>query len=116
MMKRALGQRGEQLATLYLQEQGYMVLQRNYRTRYGELDIICQKNGVIVFVEVKTRRSQLFGSPEEAITRQKIMHIKKVALLYLAENKTSYKEIRFDVITILIQGNEPRLNHIQAAF
>ena len=93
-----------------------MILQRNYRTRYGELDIICQKNGVIVFVEVKTRRSQLFGSPEEAITSQKIMHIKKVALLYLGENKTAYKEIRFDVITILIQDKEPRLNHIQAAF
>ena len=115
-MRRALGQQGEEIAALYLQEQGYKILERNYRSRYGELDIICHKNGIMVFVEVKTRRSQLFGSPEEAITNSKIQHIKKVAIIYLAENKMAYKEIRFDVITILMQSDEPSLNHIEAAF
>ena len=115
-MRRALGQRGEEMATLYLQQQGYKILERNYRSRYGELDIICHKNGIIVFVEVKTRSSQRFGSPEEAITSTKIQHIKKVALIYLTGEKMAYQEIRFDVIAILMQDNKPHLNHIEAAF
>ncbi|NLV20992.1 MAG: YraN family protein [Syntrophomonadaceae bacterium] len=115
-MKIALGRQGEEIAAAYLQQQGYEILARNYRCRYGELDIICKKNNIIVFVEVKTRRSDLFGSPEEAITRTKIQHIKKVALLYLAENKTSCREIRFDVVTILMKADRPEINHIEAAF
>ena len=115
-MRRALGQQGEEIAARYLQKEGYRILSRNYRTRYGELDIICLKNEALIFVEVKTRRSESFGSAEEAITSKKIEHIKKVALLYLTNNQTKYKEIRFDVITILMVNNEPRLNHIQAAF
>lgn len=115
-MRRALGQQGEEIAAQYLQKEGYRILTRNFRTRYGELDIICWKNDILIFVEVKTRRSENFGSAEEAITSKKIAHIKKVALHYLADNHTKYKEIRFDVITILMVNYEPRLNHIQAAF
>jgi putative endonuclease len=111
-----LGRQGEEIAANYLQKQGYEILARNYRCRYGELDIICKKNGVIVFVEVKTRRSDYFGSPEEAITKTKIEHIKKVALIYLAENKAPYRETRFDVVTIMMKAESPDINHIEAAF
>jgi putative endonuclease len=115
-MKIALGRQGEEIAATYLQQQGYEILTRNYRCRYGELDIICRKNGLIVFVEVKTRRSDLFGSPEEAITRSKIEHIKKVALHYMSENKAKYRETRFDVVTIMMRSDRPDINHIEAAF
>jgi len=115
-VKIALGRQGEEIAVNYLQKQGYEILARNFRCRYGELDIICRKNAVIVFVEVKTRRTDLFGSPEEAITRSKIEHIKKVALFYLAENRTSCWETRFDVITIMMKADRPDINHIEAAF
>lgn len=115
-MRRELGQQGEEIAARHLQKKGYRIIARNFRTRYGELDIICLKNGILVFVEVKTRRSEIFGAAEEALTPKKIEHIRKVALQYLADNQSKHKEIRFDVITILMINNEPRLNHIEAAF
>ncbi len=115
-MKIALGRQGEDIAAAYLQQQGYEILTRNYRCRYGELDIICRKGGLLVFVEVKTRRSDLFGSPEEAITRSKIGHIKKVALHYLNEHQTKHRETRFDVVTIMMRSSQPDINHIEAAF
>lgn len=115
-MKIALGRQGEEIAAAYLQQLGYEILARNYRCRYGELDIICKKNSLIVFVEVKTRRSDLFGSPEEAITKTKIEHIKKTALHYMAEKKTKYRETRFDVVTIMMKSDRPDINHIEAAF
>ncbi len=104
------------MAADYLTAQGYRILARNYRSKAGELDIICTRGGIIVFVEVKTRRGNTFGSPEEAITRTKQDHIRSAALAYLAEHKYSYRELRFDVIGITIQQEKPRINHIIAAF
>lgn len=115
-MRRELGQKGEDIAVRYLQKEGYRIIDRNFRTRYGELDIICIKNDVLVFTEVKTRRSEVFGAAEEALTPKKIEHIRKVALHYLSSHQTRHKEIRFDVIAILMVNDEPRINHIQAAF
>lgn len=115
-MNIALGRQGEDIAAVYLQQLGYEILARNYRCRHGELDIICKKKHLLIFVEVKTRRSDLFGSPEEAITKSKIAHIKKTALYYMAENKTGCKELRFDVVTIMMKARQPDINHIEAAF
>ncbi|PKM76606.1 MAG: YraN family protein [Firmicutes bacterium HGW-Firmicutes-15] len=115
-MKKELGNRGEEIASRYLKEQGYRILTRNYRSRYGEVDIICTFGESIVFVEVKTRTSTSFGSPEESITRSKREHIRKVALIYLESYQHPFKEMRFDVIGILMNGNEPRINHLVAAF
>ena len=115
-MKRKLGLWGEGIAARYLQDKGYKILDRNYYTRNGELDIICEKGSKIVFVEVKTRKSTRFGSPEEAITRKKINHLRQAALIYLNSVEHPYKEIRFDVITILIEGNKEVINHIEQAF
>ncbi|HPF20986.1 MAG TPA: YraN family protein [Syntrophomonas sp.] len=115
-MRIALGRQGEDIAAAYLQQQGYEILTRNYRCRYGELDLICRKGGLLVFVEVKTRRSDLFGSPEEAITRTKIEHIKKAALHYLGDQPAKHRETRFDVVTIMMRSSQPDINHIKAAF
>jgi putative endonuclease len=115
-MKKELGSRGEEIAARYLKEKGYRILTRNYRNRYGEVDIICTYEQSIIFVEVKTRTSTSFGSPEESITRSKREHIRKVALTYLESYSYPFKEVRFDVIGILMDGNEPRINHLVAAF
>lgn len=116
-MKRQLGSRGEDMAARFLRGKGYDILERNYRTRYGELDIICEKDRKLIFVEVKTRNSTVFGSPEEAVTRQKIGRLRKAALIYLNSRKATYREIRFDVIAILIDdGGQMSINHIEQAF
>jgi len=107
---------GEGIATRYLQDKGYKILERNYYTRNGELDIICEKDSKIVFVEVKTRKNTSFGSPEEAITRKKINHLRQAALTYLNSVERPYQEICFDVITILVDGNKEIINHIEQAF
>lgn len=112
----ALGIQGENMAARYLQKQGYTILQRNFRCRNGEIDIICSREHIIIFVEVKTRISTSFGSPEEAITKTKQQHIHKAALTYLENCKQSFLEIRFDVIGILCDGGQYRLNHLPAAF
>ncbi|KUG04639.1 hypothetical protein ASZ90_018000 [hydrocarbon metagenome] len=116
-MKKQLGKHGEERAASYLKKKGYMIIKTNYFTRYGELDIVCEKSGEIIFVEVKTRKTTRYGTPEESITYQKIQHIKKAAIIYLNECKQAYRGIRFDVITIFIdqQGKET-INHIENAF
>ncbi|MDD3022388.1 MAG: YraN family protein [Syntrophomonadaceae bacterium] len=115
-MKKELGKWGEESAAKYLMQQGYKILGRNYYTRYGELDIICEKDRNLVFVEVKTRRSSKYGYPEEAITNRKKEHIRKAALLYMDAAKRSYREISFDVISILLEAGEEKINHIKQAF
>jgi putative endonuclease len=116
-MKKELGRYGEQRAAQYLERHGYTIISRNYYTRYGELDIVCQKQGEIIFVEVKTRKTKLFGSPEESITYKKMQNIKKAALKYLHDYPAAFRGLRFDVITIFIdyQGRE-NINHIENAF
>ncbi len=115
-MRKELGNRGEEIAVRYLQENGYKILIRNYRSRHGEVDIICTRGQILIFVEVKTRTNTSFGSPEESITRIKREHIRKVALAYLQTYRHPFKEMRFDVIGILMNGDEPRINHLMAAF
>lgn len=114
--KKALGQKGEDIAASYLQGKGYQVVTRNYYTRYGELDIICTYKNILVFVEVRTRSNLSYGSPEESITPKKIEHLRKAALIYLGTCHLSYDEMRFDVIAILLTGDNTSINHIPNAF
>lgn len=107
---------GEQIATDFLVNKGYRILKRNYRHSCGEIDIIAFKQGIMVFVEVKTRTSLRYGTPEEAINKSKIHHIKSTAMGFLSEFNISFKEIRFDVIAIYRQGDNFEINHIEAAF
>lgn len=116
MNNRELGRQGEERAVSYLQKRGYHILAQNFYTRYGELDIVCKKGHKLIFVEVKTRRSTKFGSPEEAITSSKIVHLKKAAAVYLEAYEPKFSEIRFDVITILWENDQEHINHIKYAF
>ena len=115
-MKQTLGQQGEDLAATYLQQQGYEILARNFRCHKGELDIICCWQGELVFVEVKTRRNLNFGYPEEAITAKKRATIRSVALTWLQQERWPYQGMRFDVISIIMSGETPGINHIKNAF
>ncbi|HIJ91483.1 MAG: YraN family protein [Desulfobulbaceae bacterium] len=112
-----LGQQGETLASRYLSRQGYRVILRNYRTKQGEIDIVAEEQGVLVFVEVKTRRSQQCGHPFEAVTPAKCRQISKAALQYLAETGREGQPARFDVVAISFSGeNAPVVELVKNAF
>ena len=98
--KRDVGTRGERLAVKFLKKNGYKILQRNYRCKLGEIDIVCYDHGAIVFVEVKTRYSDSYGPPELSVTEAKKRQIVKVALYYVAEKKIEGIDFRFDVVSI----------------
>lgn len=115
-MKREVGRLGEKIAVDYLVQKGYTILARNYYTRYGEIDIICKKNGILVLVEVKTRQKLGYGEPEEAVTRHKISHLKKAAGIYLSQTDIFYDEVRFDVVSILLKDKRCEIKHIESAF
>ncbi len=112
-----LGKTGEDLATAYLCKSRYSIIVRNYRTRYGEIDIIAEKNTIIIFVEVKTRKSSFLESPFSAVTIKKQKQISKVAQEYLAKNNLFDRDARFDVIAVTShEPQKPQIEHLKNAF
>ena len=97
-----LGKIGEALACNYLRRCGYSILDRNYRTKIGEIDIVAQDGKILVFVEVKTRRSDSYGLPEESINIKKMHKLTRLAQLYIRNKRLYSAEARFDVVSILI--------------
>ena len=120
MSNRETGVLGETLALRYLVGKGYEVLERNYRTRHGEIDLILRGEDVLVFVEVKARRGSGFGDPLEAVTPHKQARIRLMAEAYLAERGTDFveefEEIRFDAVGILVGGGANEVRHVEDAF
>lgn len=109
-----LGQLGEKLAKRFLEEREYKIICQNFRSKQGEIDIIAKdKDGTIVFVEVKTRTSLEFGEPAEAVNSTKKEHIIKTAKYYLYSNRINYSNTRFDIIEVFIYKGRYRLNHIK---
>jgi putative endonuclease len=103
--KQAVGKWGEQLAETFLAARGCTLVERNVRTPYGEIDLVVQKNGdLLIFVEVKTRTSQTFGKPEEAITAQKKLHMLQSAEAYLLQHPDYAGDWRIDVVAIYQSG------------
>ena len=111
--KQQLGKIGENLASEYLEKQGYLILERNFACRQGEIDIIAKDEKEFVFVEVKTRKSLKFGYPAEAVTNIKRKHMQKVAQDYLYKNKLNGRYVRFDVIEIYWSKRGYRINQIK---
>ncbi len=110
--KKFLGRAGEVKATQYLKSKGYALLDRNYKTHIGEIDIIVQKGEEIIFVEVKTRSSDSYGAPSEAVNDRKREKYFRVATEYLVKHKLTDNPCRFDVIEI----ENGEINHIENAF
>lgn len=112
-----LGKHGEDLATTFLQQKGFTIITRNYRQKTGEIDIIAKDKQTLVFVEVKTRSSLLFGQPFEAVTTAKQSQLNRIALDFMTRNKLLEQAARFDVISILIPKNgKAEIEHLQNCF
>ncbi len=110
------GKTGENVACKYLKKNGYQILERNYRKNYGELDIIAKSGENIAFVEVKTRKNDLYGSPSEFVTVSKQKKIIKTAYTYIQENNLD-AEFTFDIIEVYLKGRRVSdINHIKNAF
>ncbi|WP_370331517.1 YraN family protein [Mycolicibacterium hippocampi] len=112
-----IGAMGEQLAVDHLERLGLRVLVRNWRCRYGELDVVAADDAArtVVFVEVKTRTSEQFGGVEQAVTPAKVRRLRRLAGLWLAQQHGRWASVRIDVITIRIgRRRTPEVTHIQA--
>jgi putative endonuclease len=111
----ANGKLGETLAADYLRAKGYSIIATNRKFSHAEIDIIAKIGEEIVFVEVKTRKNSHFGFPEESIDPKKIRLMGKAAELYCIE-KRKRLEIRFDLISLILEGTAPEIIHIEDAF
>ena len=98
--RRALGDAGEDAVAAWYEAAGFTVVARNWRVREGEIDLVAADAGVLVFCEVKTRRSDRFGHPAEAVTQTKQARIRRLAARFLAENETPRLRVRFDVAAV----------------
>ncbi len=116
MSNQSLGLAGEEAAASFLKSKGYRILKRNFKCRLGEVDIVARDNETYCFVEVKTRSSEDFGLPQEAVSRQKQAQISKAALHYLKTRKLFEKSARFDVVSVLYRENTPQIDLIENAF
>lgn len=110
----ALGNAGELIAAQYLHERGFVIVERNWRCRAGEIDIVAKLGRCFVFVEVKTRRSSRFGHPLEAITPTKASRLRALARTWM-EAKAAVGSIRIDAVGVLmVDGRVERLDHVEA--
>ena len=117
MNRKETGALGEKLAAEYLEKNQYRVLDKNFRCREGEADIIARKDNMLVVVEVRTKRSIAFGTPEESINERKKEHLRAVARRYCELNQYNQEEFRIDVIAIELKynGTVNRFEHIENA-
>lgn len=118
MKRKALGELGEKMAREYLKKKGYHILETNFRCREGEIDIVAQDKDYLVFVEVRTRTSSDFGTPEESLTAAKKERLVSLALAYLQTHRDLPSLSRFDVVAVELdqKGRVSRLELIQNAF
>lgn len=110
------GKSAETTAADFLKTQGYKILERNYRTKFGEIDIIALDKKVICFIEVKARHSLELGAPQEAVFARKQRQISKAAICYLKTNRLLEQSARFDVLTLLSKDNSEEISLIKNAF
>ncbi len=115
--KDVLGRRGEDLAARFLEQQGLVVLSRNWRCRLGELDLVATDTRRLVVCEVKTRSGTRYGEPAEAVDGRKAARIRRVTQAWLAAHQVCWVEIRFDVLAVVAEPGRPAtVRHFEAAF
>ncbi len=110
------GKRGEDLAAAYLAETGFRIVERNYRCRFGEIDIVAEEGKTLVFVEVKSRRSAAYGGPLLAVDARKQGKISRVSLHYLAERNACHRPARFDVVAVTLRPAGHSIELVRNAF
>lgn len=113
-----IGKKGEKYAVRFLRKKGYQIKERNYRFGKCEIDIIAQDGNTIVFVEVKSRTSDEYGTPQEAVDKRKQQQITKVAFNYIQSLSNTQLNGRFDVIAVLFnrKSRSPQIEHLENAF
>jgi putative endonuclease len=114
--RRQLGDQGEDLAAAALKKQGYKILERNYVTPLGEIDLIAKEGKVLVVVEVKTRKTTRFGSPQESVSLTKQQRLRRLADYYLKAKRLTGSPVRFDVVAVTLNEDGPRMEVIKNAF
>lgn len=110
-----IGRKGENLAAEYLERLGYQILEKNYRFKKSEIDLICQKGGLLVFVEVKTRSTRTFGEPETFVSDNQKAAIIRAAEQYMLDANWS-GDLRFDIVAIVSNKSEEEIVHLKDAF
>lgn len=112
--KLKIGHIGESIASKYLRKKGYRIIERNYKTKYAEIDLVVHRGSILVFVEVRTRTGKRFGSPEESIKKDKLYRLVKNAQAYMNRIRY-YKEFRIDAICIILDENSclMRISHYE---
>lgn len=113
MSNKSIGQRGEEIAAEYLTRLGYKILESNFRTRFGEIDLVCQDSRDLVFVEVKARTSHRFGLPEESVTLRKRQRLRLAISLYLQSRETRFRRLRLEVIAIDLDPGSLQANEVR---
>jgi len=110
------GKLAEEAAVNFLKEKGYKILSRNFKTKLGEVDVVARDRDTYCFIEVKSRNSDRFGLPQEAVSVLKQRQISKAALGYLKKNRLLNEKARFDVVSIMYQNSSPVIDLIKNAF
>ncbi len=111
-----IGKLGERLAKLFLESKGYKILATNWRFKFGEIDIVCEKEDFLIFVEVKTRKRTKFGRPEEYFDQKKQKKLLKTISKYLTQNGLWDKNCRVDVISISLESTKWQIKHFKNVF
>ena len=112
-LKHEIGKIGEDLASKYLEAAGYIIIERNFLARQGEIDIIAKDKKELVFIEVKTRTSDIYGKPVEAVNTQKQKHLLNTIKYYLYSKHLEDELVRIDVIEVYFNNNTYKINHIK---
>ena len=103
--QKQIGKRGESIAAEFLRQNGFQLLEQNFTSRYGEIDLVAIKSDCVVFVEVKTRTTQTFGMPEDSVTPAKLERIQNAGLIWLQEHPEAPGDWRIDVVAILMDSH-----------
>jgi putative endonuclease len=116
MTRRKLGALGEDAAAALLRSRGYRIVAKNHRCRLGEVDLVAEKDDLLVFVEVRTRATAAFGGPEETVNLRKQRRVIAAARDYLAQRRGPARALRFDVVAVVDGPQGPSLTHFENAF
>ena len=114
--RQALGELGEQIAARWLRRAGWRVVQRRFRSGHRDIDLVVERDGTVAFVEVKARRGARFGHPVEAVNWRKQKELAKSAQVWIDRHGQPAEVYRFDVIGILVDGEQVRIRHVENAF
>ncbi len=112
----ALGEEGERIAAMWLTQRGWRILDRRFRNGHRDLDLVAEREGLVAFVEVKTRRGRDFGHPVEAVNWRKQRELVRSAAVWIARNGVGEQTFRFDVVGVLMGYGATRVRHVENAF